>query len=165
MPTVILAQANTFIAAHAAARRNLLETKVFPSLSHVEEIYPGFRHWYFNKAIAASVNERAIFIATQSNQIFGVAIAKRSDTEKKLCTIWVKGEVRRSRVAFELGSRAFDWLGTDKPLFTVPEELIADFRGLLRRWDFNRFRIVSDYYRPGKKEYVFNGQLTRHVTQ
>jgi hypothetical protein len=139
--------------------------EVFACLAHLEETYPGFRAWYYDKiGDLRPSEERAIFIRwVNGRRPLGIAIAKRSLTERKLCTLWVDHAARASGVAAELGSEAFAWLGTTKPLFTVPEERIAEFKGLLNRWDFRAEQVLNGYYRLGKAEYVFNGRLQATV--
>ena len=133
--------------------------QVFEALSCVHGVYPGFREWLFGKVVAASSGERAIFVETSGSRMLGIAIAKRSISERKLCTLWVQHDARAGGVASSLANAAFDWLGTNRPLFSVPEERISEFRGLLRSWEFVESQSLSGYYRPNKTEFVFNGVL------
>jgi hypothetical protein len=142
---------------HSAEALGLPE--VFEALSCVHGMYPGFREWLFGKVVAAPTGERAIFLETSGPRIVGIAIAKRSISERKLCTLWVRHDARVGGVASSLANAAFDWLGTNRPLFSVPEERISEFRGLLRTWEFAEPQALSGYYRPNKIEFVFNGIL------
>jgi hypothetical protein len=89
----------------------------------------------------------------------GVAIVKRSIEEQKLCTLWVNKSMRGNGVAGSLVESAFRWLGTSWPLFTIPEERMDEFRGLLNRWDYSIAQREFGMYRPRKIEYVFNGRV------
>ena len=138
---------------------------IFATLSHLEDTYPGFRAWFYGKVGSPhSREERATFVQKRNGRICGIAIAKRSFAERKLCTLWVQPEARTSGIAAELGAQAFEWLGTRKPLFTVPEERIPEFRTLLNRWDFQVQQTLIGYYRPERAEYVFNGQLKPNMS-
>lgn len=139
------------------AQASLVE--IFAAIGSLETIYPGFRNWFYSKVAIASGDERAIFVTRARDRILGIGIAKRSLTERKLCTLWTAPTTRDSGIATAIADQAFDWLETSHPLFTVPEERIAEFRGLLRRWHFTRTNAVVSYYRPNKIEYVFNGYL------
>jgi hypothetical protein len=75
--------------------------------------------------------------------------------------LWVSPQVRDHGIAAELADDAFAWLGTAKPLFTVPEECLAEFRGLLRSWSFSAPVTYRDLYRTSRIEYVFNGSIGR----
>lgn len=131
----------------------------FQRLEHLSEFYPGFCEWYHGKVIPGLLaQDRKIFLRLHGNKILGVAIAKRG-IEQKLCTLWVADEARAIGVASCLAQEAFDWIGTNKPLFTVPEERLSEFRGLLCRWEFQSAAEVAGYYRNEKVEYVFNGTL------
>jgi hypothetical protein len=128
-------------------------------ISHLEKQYPDFRGWYFGKVIPGIIRgERCVLTSTHKGRLAGLAIAKRGD-EKKLCTLWVDSDVRRLGVASKLADRAFDWMGTDQPLFTVPEEHLQKFSSLLSRWEFTQTAKILGYYRALKVEYVFNGKL------
>jgi hypothetical protein len=132
-------------------------------LQHLEEIYPGFREWYYGKVIpGVDAGERRLIPYAPEGEIMGIAIAKRGP-EAKLCTLWVDPDVRLSRAGASLAERAFEWIGTTKPLFTVPAERLPEFRGLLRQWDFGAGQTVRGYYGRDRVEYVFNGALTPTV--
>lgn len=128
----------------------------YPELAHLELIYPGFRSWYYGKVVPGiSSGTRREFTARAGGRLCGVAIAKR-DSERKLCTLWVADGHRSRGLAQALANRAFDWLGDNKPLFTVPEDRLADFAPLLAKWEFVEVSRLPGYYRPGKVEHAFN---------
>jgi hypothetical protein len=133
--------------------------EIFAAIGSLETTYPGFRKWFYGTVAKASGDERAIFVTKARNQILGIGIAKRSMTERKLCTLWTAPATRDIGIASAIADSAFDWLGTSHPLFTIPEERIVEFRGLLKRWQFTQTNDVVGYYRPNKIEYVFNGYL------
>jgi hypothetical protein len=125
----------------------------------VTSLYPGFEEWFAGKVIPGIRNgERRIMTSTAGGKLSGIAICKRSHTERKLCTLWVSPHARGRGIAAELSSAAFTWLGTTKPVFTVPEERLPEFRKLLCAWSFyNHFECLG-LYRARKVEHVFNGR-------
>jgi hypothetical protein len=124
------------------------------------DFYPGFRSWYYDKVVTGiELGDRAVFIVGSENAVLGAAIAKRSADERKLCTLWVENNARGDGIAGALVDTAFDWLGTSSPLFTIPEERMTEFRGLLNRWRCSITQREMGIYRPDKIEFVFNGQL------
>lgn len=134
--------------------------QIFSELSSIHGMYPGFRKWFFEKGtISSPAEQRAVFINRIATRIVGIAIAKRCVSERKLCTLWVADDIRGLGIASDLAGSAFDWLETSHPLFTVPEERISEFRGLLRSWRFSDGQALKGYYRHNKVEYVFNGTL------
>ncbi len=133
---------------------------VYSVLAHLEGMYPGFRLWYFSKVVTGVRNrQRQVFAAYAGSQIIGVAIAKRSAWERKLCTLWVEPEARSSGIADRLAESTFGWIGTRQPLFTVPEERLSEFARLINLWNFTEIERVVGLYRFQKIEYVFNGRL------
>jgi hypothetical protein len=137
----------------------LQPSDVWQHLSHLEERYPNFRSWYYDKVIPGVFEgERCLLACVSDANLLGVAIGKRSG-EQKLCTLWVIPAARAIGVADILAQRAFEWIGADRPLFTVPEEQLPFFRGLLSRWNFAHTQKIAGYYRQGKIEHIFNGHL------
>lgn len=125
--------------------------------ANVPAFYPGFRAWFFGKVVPGLGKQRRIFITSDHGAVAGLAICKRTDTERKLCTLWVNHSLRGRGIAGELAREAFDWLETQRPLFTVPDEHLAKFRGLIRSWGFAEPVAYQGLYRTARTEYVFNG--------
>jgi len=126
----------------------------------VTRLYPGFEDWFLGKAVPGiRSGERRVITSLIDSVLTGVVICKRTDAERKLCTLWVSQQARGRGIAAELAADAFAWLGTAKPLFTVPEEHLADFGGLLRSWSFSEPVTYPELYRPDRVEYVFNGRI------
>ncbi len=136
--------------------------EVFSALdaAGVADLYPGFDRWFFSKVVPGwRSGDRKIFTERDGDRLIGVAICKWTDEEQKLCTLWVAPEARGRRVATRLADEAFYWLDTSKPLFTAPQELVADFSSLLRSWSFPAAVAHAGAYRPAVVEYAFNGCL------
>ncbi|MDX8469375.1 hypothetical protein RFM41_32175 [Mesorhizobium sp. VK25A] len=126
----------------------------------VHQFYPNFQPWFFGKVVPGlHTGERHIVTTYVEGTLAGVAICKRAETERKLCTLWVAPALRERGVAKSLARCAFDWLESDRPLFTVPEERIAEFAGLLRVWGFSPPQVYPSLYRWNRAEYVFNGPV------
>ncbi|RUX42502.1 hypothetical protein EOA33_31745 [Mesorhizobium sp. M4A.F.Ca.ET.050.02.1.1] len=126
----------------------------------VHQFYPNFRSWFFGKVLPGlDTGERKIITSYVEGTPAGVAICKRAETERKLCTLWVAPALRERGVAKSLASYAFDWLESDRPLFTVPEERIGEFAGLLRIWSFSAPRVYPALYRSDRAEYIFNSRV------
>lgn len=132
---------------------------VWSELRHLEGVYPGFGSWYWKKVVPGLHDgSRKILTSTAGGVLSGIVIAK-SQNEKKICTVWVPREFRGHSIARHLMQGAFDWLGTTKPLFTVPDERMQEFAGLVRELGFEYRSTESDYYGIGRIEHVFNGVL------
>ena len=136
------------------------EADIFASIGHIEATYPGFDNWLHSKVLPGirDGSRRAMAVIVD-HQVQAIAIAKKTEIERKLCTLWVDPSVRTCGYANELAIDAFDWLGTNTPLFTVPDTRIVEFGTLLSRWGFTLTQVVDGAYRPGCPEFVFNGLL------
>lgn len=138
---------------------------LWPTLAHLEGIYPGFRNWYFGKVVAGlAAGSRHILRAGSMSDPTGIAIVKREHGEAKICTLWVAEQERHGGLGLDLFQEAIEWCDTDKPLFTVPEERYDEFVPLLRRHSFEETARVRSLYRPGVIEHIFNG-LVRPTLQ
>ena len=132
------------------------------SLRSASILYPGLDEWLRGPvAEGLTIGTRSVFLCRHRSDLLGVAIAKRTTVERKLCTLWVTETARGLGIASILAAYAFEWLGTDRPLFTVAEERIGEFRALLNAWRFSAYDTAIGQYRQGKREYVFNGALNR----
>lgn len=131
----------------------------------VAEFYPGFRNWFFTKVVPGlRTGERCILSHEIEGRLAGIAICKRTNIERKLCTLWVDSLLRDRGIAGKLAYRAFDWLECDQPLFTVPEERMSEFAGLLKSWNFPEPIACESCYRPGRSEFIFNGSPRQLVS-
>lgn len=138
---------------------SVISWSVWSEVRHLEGVYPGFGSWYWQKVVPGlSDGSRKILTSTDGGVLSGIVIAK-SQNEKKICTVWVPREFRGRSIARNLMQDALDWLGTTKPLFTVPDERMQEFAGLVRELGFEYRSTVSDYYGSGRLEHVFNGVL------
>jgi len=133
---------------------------IYGRLDPIAEYYPGFARWFFDVVMVGVRDEsRQIFLCQNEAKILGIAIAKKTKSERKFCTLWVDEKFRTNRIASVLSTMVFKWLETNKPLFTVPEERLDEFRPLLNGWEFTSAKKKHEIYRAGKYEYVFNGSV------
>lgn len=133
---------------------------VFEDVSHLEALYPGFRSWFFEKAARSTLQEeRRFFVRFECGRLAGVAIAKRAAEERKLCTLWVHPRVRKQGLGRVLAEEALDWLGTQTPLFTVPQRRSHYFTSLMSDLGFKQTQALPGHYLANDTELVFNGRL------
>lgn len=134
---------------------------VMAHLHNLRDCYPNFDDWMKEKVMPGLLlGERSILVEYRNDQLAGFAIVKDDGFEKKLCCLRVLDEFQNSRgMGVRLFERAFDELGTDKPLLSVSEERFADFARLFKHFGFQMAKAYEGIYRPGKIEYAFNGLL------
>lgn len=127
--------------------------------------YPNIDAW-FNKVIN-EINHhpenREMFICLSNNDgspsVLGLVILKKTHCEKKICTLKVDERYQRKGIGSALILEAFDFLETDKPLITVPEEYENMFSKILNKFEFKKTDEIHGLYRENKIEYIYNGHL------
>jgi GNAT superfamily N-acetyltransferase len=136
--------------------------RVYDSIKHLDAFYPAFERWYWGTVVPGLADgTRLLETVIRDGELVGILIAKRNKEERKLCTLWVHRKFAGSGVGVRLIRAGCEWVGSSTPLATVPEERMSEFGDLLPRLGFELTQVVQSYYRDGKAEYVFNGQLVR----
>ncbi|MFC2558330.1 MAG: GNAT family N-acetyltransferase, partial [Haemophilus seminalis] len=104
---------------------------------------------------------REMFICLSNEEnllsISGLMILKNSCDEKKICTLRVKENYQKRGIGSEFIQKAFDFLETDKPLITVPEESVEAFSKIFNKYGFEKKDEIPDLYRKNKIEHIYNG--------
>ena len=127
------------------------------------DYYPKIERW-FNKIIKEideDNKKRELFLAIITSEgnieLAGILILKNTDREKKICSLRVIEKFRNKGIGKRLFEKAFEYLGTTKPLITLPEECYKDaFRGLLEKYNFVETSRREGVYRDNRIEYFFN---------
>jgi predicted GNAT family N-acyltransferase len=134
-------------------------TAVHKAISHLSSIYPDFDRWYWSKVVPeAAYGTRHIDTVVRDGALVAVAISKKNEIERKLCTIWVDPAARGAGHGPRLIGRACAWLGTETPYATVSEEHIEELRPIIERMGWRETGQVMSLYRPGRTEFLFNQQ-------
>lgn len=119
--------------------------------------YPNFDDWYgkiFVEVLMGNVR-REMVLALDGTKIAGILILKDMEGEKKICNIVVLPEYRKQGVATALFEMAFEYLGTQKPMISISQDLVPSFAALIRKYKFKLTNI--DYtYSQHKIEFYYN---------
>lgn len=131
-------------------------------LRELGEFYPGLSDWFWNKCAPGIVTGTGmLLLAEDDDRLVGIALGKRDETngETKLRCVRVVPDYQNRGVGILLIDRALAELGCTLPFCSVSEEMFHDYaRLLVNRYGFELTRVERGIYRPGKLEYVFNGQ-------
>ncbi|MFG1418756.1 GNAT family N-acetyltransferase [Xanthobacter sp. V0B-10] len=134
---------------------------VHERIVHLSAYYPAFDNWFWGLVVPGTFNgTRLVHTVIRDGRIVGVLIAKLEACERKICTVWVDDAYKGTGMGVRLIRHGCDWLGTSRPLATVPEERMPEFAAVLSRLGFELTECLDSFYRTGKKELVFNGHLT-----
>lgn len=139
---------------------NLDSLSALRLVSDFDIYYPEIDRWFETKVLPGIVaGTRRIIVRQDSGHVCGLAILKKESLERKICTIWVRPSHRGAGLGQRLVDESLEWLQCERPMLTVPEEALASFVPLLKRNDFELIQRADGYYRSGRCEYVFNGEL------
>lgn len=123
--------------------------------------YPKHFEWYWAKQIPRVFNGTGeVIVCTINNNVAGVAFLKKDDIEKKICTFLVVEEYRGKHVAARILEKAFEYLGTTKPLVTIADYKIPMFEPIIKKYHWELTQTMSEgYYNNTSREFVYNGKL------
>lgn len=129
-------------------------------LKQLSQFYPNFNEWFELKVVPGlSDGSRQLILKEINNELAAVAVLKRTETERKLCSLRVMPAYQGTGTGLRMFQEAFQLLETERPLLSVAEEQLPRFE---RVFDFFGFEQASRYdqlYRPRRAEFSFNGLL------
>ncbi len=128
-------------------------------LSDLNKEYPFFDGWLRKVFLEVQTTYNRFIIVCfdqDNNQIIGIAILKKSQKEKKICTLRVICPYKRQGVGTELLKKSIEILNDSQPLITVSELHIDEFLPFLRKHGFVLKNKVKSIYNKGIYEYFFN---------
>lgn len=127
-------------------------------LNDIKDLYPNFDNWLVFKFQKSNIELgfRNIIVARTPAGIVGIALLKKQQKERKICTFFVSPSYRCQGIGSQLMRLSLDWLDTDKPLITVSEERKSSLEPILHKFNFCHSRTVLGYYRDNKLEYFYN---------
>lgn len=122
--------------------------------------YPKHHEHFWTKYVPGIFNgQRQIVACYIGNEIAGVAILKRDESEAKLSTLYVGDKFRGKGVASDILKESFKWLGTEKPLMSIAEHKLGMFSKLIEQYGWEQTQVLDGYYNGRSRECVFNGKL------
>jgi hypothetical protein len=140
-----------------------LINQVYYNLQDLQNEYPDFYEWYYFKVVPQiTVGKRNISIVRYGAEIAGLVITK-NDLEKKICTLRVNKKYQKSGVGKILFEDTFDILETEKPIITVSEGRVFEFRRIFSYYGFNLEKVYNNYYKTNQAELSFNGLLNKKM--
>lgn len=142
------------------AVRAAYKMQLFDFLSDLKTWYPEFPQWYARLFVGDDlVAGREIFLCMVAGKIAGAIILKKSDVEKKICTIRVAPQYQHLGIGTKLMESGICWLSCEKPLITVNEKAFPQYEKLFSKFGFVKTQERRGYYVPRLMEYVYNGKL------
>lgn len=116
--------------------------------------YQNYLQWYYGKSIPRVINKTGeIIFYLDGLTVAGLAILKKDLEEAKICTLLINDEYRKRGYSRELLESSFEYLGTDKPLITIPSKRIDDFQKIITAYDWKESVRTNEYL---SEEIIFN---------
>jgi ribosomal protein S18 acetylase RimI-like enzyme len=129
-------------------------------IKDLDNYYPNFKNWYFNKFIPSVLlqNDIALLMKNKYDEIVGVSLLKNKD-EIKLRALRILPQFQNRGYGLYLIDESLKTLDHPLPHCTVAEELINNYaRIFINRYGFTLDYVERNLYRKGKNEYLFNLQ-------
>ena len=86
-------------------------------------------------------------------QIVGLSMLKKTEDESKICTLLINEEYQRKGYSSLILEDSFAFLGTEKPLITIPEKRLDEFSKIIQAYGWVASETTDSYYSP---EVIFN---------
>lgn len=140
--------------------------KIYNKLVDLKDSYPEFDSWFHNTVypeLTASPEQREIIIVITTLEkkkvLTGIAILKKTSTERKICTIRIHEHFRGRGIGTMLFEECFSFLGTRLPVITISENREADFVKHINKFGFIKTQSLKGLYKPECIEFIYNGAI------
>lgn len=125
--------------------------------------YPEYLKWYYSKNIPRVLNGSGeIIFFLDGLTVAGLSILKKDTQEAKICTLMISKEYQKKGYGKELLESSFEFLGTDKPLITIPSNRIEEFQRIISTYDWKESKKTDIYL---SEEIIFNDPKTLKRTK
>lgn len=129
--------------------------EVLNFVAQLSAMYPNFDVW-FNKIWPEIGVTRRLITVERHNQIIGLGIAKKTESELKLCTVRVVPAYANRCYGIAIMDDLLHWMDTNQPLATVNQQQVGKFERIFSSYGFVLSNTVKDLYNKGQTEHVFN---------
>lgn len=118
------------------------------------EQYQNYYRWFYSKSVPRVLDGSGEMLFYLDGLIVaGLAILKNTPDEKKICTLMIAEEYRKKGYGSKIVEDAFEILGTDKPLITIPERRLDEFSQIILENGWVEEERTDDYL---STEVIFN---------
>ena len=126
----------------------------------VKTEYPEYKTWFLTTQTPGIYDgTRNIIIAHIKDRIVGFVSLKKTAEEKKICTFYVEKKFRKNKIGTILVEKAIEYLGTEKPLITIPLNKLNEFTRIGEKYNWEISDIKENLYRLNNPEVIVNGEL------
>jgi len=160
-----LLNSNNFFLYSSLSReiKKIYKQEIYRFLGRLIFEYHGFSKWYFDLFMESAElkSNREIIICENGLKIAGIAILKKDKEEKKICTLRVAREFQHQGIGHRLVEMCMRELCTDKPMITLHQNKLDQFKNILSYYNFELEETQKHYYSIFSTELVYNGFLPK----
>ena len=127
--------------------------EVYLQTSYNHDQYPGYLKWFYTVNLPRIFKgEGDIIFYLDGLEIVSLAILKNAE-EKKICTLLVNEYYQKKGYSKQILEDSFEYLGTDKPLITIPNKRLDEFNKIIDAYHWIETDRTDEYY---SEEIIFN---------
>ncbi len=142
-----------------------LAKKIYGITEFICKDYPKYKEWYFYKQLPRifTPNGEILFVRSEkdANTIIAMACLKKTETEKKICTLYVLDEYRGHHLGTRIIEESMKFLETTKPLITLADYKLPMFQSIIKKYGWELTDVITGLYNDKTKELCYNGLLTK----
>ena len=148
-------QIKTFRSFHIEHKQ--LYAQILSMTQSVSNTYPERAKWFKEKFLPGLMKKERMYIVAQDDDdtLAGCVLIKKTEEEKKICTLFVAPKFRRQGLGKQLIEQTLKELG-DHPLITVSGRNLPQLSNLLEQCGFHLSAAKKGVYNPEDTEYYFN---------
>lgn len=119
--------------------------------------YPGYLKWFYTVNLPRILKgEGDIIFYLDGLEVVSLSTLKNTD-EKKICTLLVNQDYQKRGYSKQILEDSFEYLGTDKPLITIPANRLEEFNKIIDAYQWKESSRTDQYY---SEEVIFNSPKT-----
>lgn len=131
--------------------------EIYLTTDYNHKQYQEYYKWFFQKNIPRMFNETGeIIFFLDGLSIVGLSILKKDINEKKICTLLVSDDFQKRGYGKLLLEDSFKFLGTTKPLITIPAYSVDRFSSIISAYNWKESCRTNAYL---SEEIIFNQAL------
>ena len=132
---------------------------IYLQTSYNHDQYPEYLKWFYTVNLPRILKEEGdIIFYLDGLEIVSLSTLKNTD-EKKICTLLVNEDYQKKGYSKQILEDSFEYLGTDKPLITIPTKRLKEFSKIIDAYHWHETSKTNEYY---SEEVIFNASKIKH---
>ena len=126
---------------------------IYLQTAYNHDQYPEYLKWFYTVNLPRVFKKEGdIIFYLDGLEIVSLSTLKNTD-EKKICTLLVNEDYQKRGYSKQILEDSFEYLGTDKPLITIPTNRLKEFNKIIDTYHWIESDRTDEYY---SEEVIFN---------